>query len=324
LDYYDSLSVVGKRVKSQEQKAKRHNRYTKAKLKALLVGGGCPSAFASYLSDCIDDHSSQTTPYVGTAYVAEFSAASNFCGLPRTFLGKDTTPWHAALEASYAAIDPSAQSKVGKIIDVLRNSEAGQAVAVLSDVGNHLASFSEGVVAFELSGEGPPLLKVQAAWSFSTSIECIALPGVPCFLTAVRGYVWVTLISVADLVKDENTFELLPQVLESESAAAMLKKVPTFGLPPGASVFVPFGYIPITVTEFIGDSDEDKNMSWSAYYTNYVFDPALTVGADSHVLAEVKGVLTKVLARKTKSVQHYKVALEKWVAEWPTVDETAS
>jgi hypothetical protein len=150
---------------------------------------------------------------------------------------------------------------------------------------------------FHLSTPLEPTLTVQAAWTLSLRMENNPCAGLAHFLTVMAGYAYIVVLDVEELIAAGGTMDTISQFLDNADAPHFFKKAPTFSVPQGKSIFVPFGMIPLVVGVGSKNGEECMHLSYVSYY---VMDTRRASASSGQLKAEVAAYITRSSSRRTK------------------------
>ena len=164
---------------------------------------------------------------------------------------------------------------------------------------------------------------MQKAWCFSEKIEANPSAGLPCFVTAATGLLWVSAVDIRMALDKQQGLETLREVLAKISAAEM-DKVPSCILAPGDSIWCPLGYVPVVIA--IGTETErqaDDDLKFGSFTVLPVIGEKASKDVNPMVLAEVKAWLVNGIPRRLNVFKANGGPISKWMENW-TVGEAVA
>ena len=148
---------------------------------------------------------------------------------------------------------------------------------------------------YECTDEFQPYLNVQGCYATGFDYESMPLAGLATSITVVVGYGFVFMIDLRRMLELGFGIQRTQAYLESMSQAELVD-VPHAGVQAGATVIVPFGWIPVVIG--IPVDEEGHGSDYLSCLVNVALDKKGMLDASPDVRIEVKAYLRRSLQRK--------------------------
>ena len=151
------------------------------------------------------------------------------------------THWHTELANFELANKEALELKRGKAIAAMQKHDCGAALAPL-DTGVFEFNQTLSKKKFKLiSKQFPTLFNCLNAWQWAETVEDKPLAGAGGFVTVTTGYLIVIVVEVSLLLSHKWDLSSIDKFFDKVSQSDV-HKLPTYGLPAGTTLYVPFGY----------------------------------------------------------------------------------
>jgi hypothetical protein len=329
LAYQPTLEKAKSRIASAKDGENRKVRVRFNKLVNTITVANCPEVIANlvaaHIDGCDDRMRARYSNSRGSSssLALELRQSDDMFASPKGLLarGPDAplTHWHKKLAELFVSLSSLVEQKFKRGVDVILDPEVKkQPTSVslrLKDVTFPLNE-SEDSPTFVIERALDPHLVVQKAWAYTEKVEFIPYAGVPCFLLAFHGSLFVTFLNVGDIIDSGYTLDKAQAYLESKDDL-YLETLVRMVLSPGTGAWSPIGYVPI-VTGLEPEIVEHKTHSFCADVVFPIADTTPLSGTSSAVLGEVKARLTKAMSLNLGVFKTNGTHVTKWMTDWPT------
>ena len=144
----------------------------------------------------------------------------------------------------------------------------------------------------EVTDKATLVFFTQAGWGLSTALDKNPVYGLAHMQTVMMGHAITTIVPLELVHGAERSLESLSEYLEDASIED-IQACPHFSLPPGSSVWVPFGHVALTV----GVPTEEEN--YVTLQNEYVLSVEHAENFSNRTKADVKAYITRALARSS-------------------------
>jgi hypothetical protein len=314
LDYSNSLRTVKKEylAKTEAVDAKGKRRRTK-----LADELSCPKSLATLASQLLgsdnDDPclSFATTPYLEFIIDEKSFTCARIFADPRP---KQASPhFYALVAAAKTAQTKIAMDKHLAGANALKadsgktkasvSSASSHAVCVLPDHNIAWNDPDSKTKEFDMFLQRcTPMLSVQRNYIYSGDIENNPLRGFGFMLTVVTGHFFVVALDLEDVIVKGRSIETLPQYMDDIGYRG-LRKSPHFGVAAGETLWIPFGFVAVTMG-LQSPTNLDEDEVFSSYIANYCLDMAAAKRSNTCVRTEISAYTAKAIAKGLKVLKN--------------------
>ena len=315
LDFRACLDKLENDARYKEKMAakvvQRGVRYDRDKMKKFL-SKGCPMLVQKMLSSRVDEKTKELA--TTCCYTAEFADGDNL-QRPVMFLAPDfehPSYLHQTLGLYTTINEKGLKEKFNKRVTSIRDNKGTFAVSVFegTEAFTALDPAATDATTFSDIEHQVTLLHVQKVRALVLDFEGAPLMGAPGFITSVVGRLSVIVMPLQNFL-DKDPQPSLASFLHSEQKSDInkTKKVPSFVIDVGESLWVPFGSVPLIVG-MSGDCFGDDE------FCAYIFHHVLATGDaqcdDATTKAWVASSMSTFLTKKFKPLQTSRDAISKW------------
>jgi hypothetical protein len=310
LDYHGSLKVVKGQLKLKDDADDRKLRRRRKTLQEEFVcNKQLANAITTALEDLDDSRVHNTIAHCPYASDIIDGGSLRASRLFADVLPKAAVPhYYAIVEAMKNSSKDAASKFTDGGIKALRSSAAkaktaadASTHAVCALPAHHVAwnNPDDKEELFSLAkGEMTPVLYVQKNWHHSQDLENCPLQGLAHVMTCVRGFVYVVVCDLDDVIEKKKGIETISQYCE-DIGSRNLQKLSQFGLKEGASLWIPYGYVAIPIG--IADPEViDEEDMYCSFVNHYCLDTSQASKATAVATCEIVAYAAKSVARELK------------------------
>jgi hypothetical protein len=310
LDFHKCLVDFYQEHKGKEDLHKRQDRYKKGQEKANMVKCGCPAPLAGLYAAFLDGRGERYQPSASCAYDALRTEDSDFTrAMLYTTKEAGDNALYESFHAEYNVLKAAADGSVARAKRALIKQASTHSRFAI-DIEDYKLGFPSAgkssdstVRGIEVVGYVRPIVFVQNASAFQSSLENQPLPGTAAFLTVMSGYAQVFLLECKELMEHKFGYESQVHVLEQNFQ--FMRKATIFGAPAGTTIYIPFGIIPIVVgleSQVVDKKERKKAEEYDilTYVLHYALDVQMARTYDLELRTEVVSTIRKSLAMKGK------------------------